>query len=111
MRDLQAIADRVEIAALQAEFTDAGMMRDYDRLAALFAPDGVLRWPHLPAEFAGRDTIRGSIERMRGLWEYFVQNAHPGAIELDGDTATGRTYIEEFGRLRDGGSHRNFALY
>jgi hypothetical protein len=31
MSDLQAIADRVEIEALRVEFTDAGMMRDFDR--------------------------------------------------------------------------------
>jgi hypothetical protein len=43
--DLQAIADRVEIEALRGEFTDAGMMRDYDRAASLFAEDGVLRIP------------------------------------------------------------------
>jgi hypothetical protein len=31
MSDLRAIADRVEIEALRGEFTDAAMMRDYDR--------------------------------------------------------------------------------
>ena len=36
MSDLQAIADRVEIEALRGEFTDAGMMCDYDRLASAF---------------------------------------------------------------------------
>jgi hypothetical protein len=34
--DFQAIADRVEIEALRGEFTDAAMMRDYDRTAPLF---------------------------------------------------------------------------
>jgi hypothetical protein len=43
MSDLQAIADRVEIEALRGEFTDAAMMRDYDRAASLFTPDGALR--------------------------------------------------------------------
>ena len=43
MTDLQAIADRVEIEALRGEFTDAVMTRDYDRLASLFTPDGVVR--------------------------------------------------------------------
>ena len=41
MSDLQAIADHVEIEALRGEFTDAVMMRDYDRVASLFTPDGV----------------------------------------------------------------------
>ena len=40
MSDFQAIADRVEIEALHGEFTDAVMMRDYDRGASLFTPDG-----------------------------------------------------------------------
>ena len=38
MSDLQAIADRFEIEALRAEFTDAVMMRDYDRITK--AADG-----------------------------------------------------------------------
>jgi hypothetical protein len=50
MMDLQAIADRVEIEALRGEFTDAGMMRDYDRAASLFTEDGVLRIPHINEE-------------------------------------------------------------
>ena len=37
MSDLQAIADRVQIEALRGEATDAAMMRDYDRVASLFA--------------------------------------------------------------------------
>jgi hypothetical protein len=43
MTDFQAIADRVEIEALRGEFTDAAMMRDYDRAASLFTEDGVHR--------------------------------------------------------------------
>jgi ketosteroid isomerase-like protein len=45
MSDLQAIADRCEIEALRGEYTDALMMRDYDRLASLFTEDGVVRIP------------------------------------------------------------------
>ncbi|WP_326568809.1 nuclear transport factor 2 family protein [Amycolatopsis rhabdoformis] len=111
MTDFQAIADRVEIGALCAEFTDAGMMRDFDRLASLFAEDGVLRIGDAGIEFASRAEIRTGIERARQFWQYFLQTAHPGVIELDGDTATGRTYIVEFGRLRDGSSHLNHSVY
>jgi hypothetical protein len=32
-------------------------------------------------------------------------------IRIEGDTAVGRAYIAEFGRLRDGTSHLNYALY
>ena len=58
MTDLQAIADRVELEALRGEFTDAAMMRDYDRLASLFVLDGVWRMPNIPAELVGHAAIR-----------------------------------------------------
>ncbi len=111
MSDLQAIADRVEIEALRGEYTDAVMMRDYDRLASLFTPDGAVRMPHIPAEAVGREEIRAGIERLQALLDYFVQTTHPGTIRLDGDTAAGRAYISEVIRFRDGSSHLNYAIY
>jgi ketosteroid isomerase-like protein len=110
--DLQAIADRVEIEALRGDFADAAMMHDYDRFASLFTSDGAWRIPDVDVDFDSRDQIRAGIERLQeGLWEYFVQTTHPGTIQLDGDTASGRAYIVEFGRLRDGSSQLHYALY
>jgi ketosteroid isomerase-like protein len=111
MNDLQAIVDRFEIEALRGEFTDAIMMRDYDRFAALFTDDGAWRIPYINVEHAGREAIRAAIERMQGLWDYFVQTTHPGTIRLEGDTAVGRAYILELGRMRDGRSELNYSLY
>jgi ketosteroid isomerase-like protein len=111
MSDFQAIADRVEIEALRGEFTDAAMMRDYDRVASLFTPDGALRMPEVPVELAGREEIRAWGERVPALVDYLVQTTHPGTIRLEGDTAAGRAYIQELIRLRDGSSHLNYAIY
>jgi ketosteroid isomerase-like protein len=103
MSDLQAIADRVEIEALRGEFTDAGMLRDYDRFASLFTQDAVWRIPVVNVEFVGREEIRAGIERLgEGLWDYLVQTTHPGTIQLEGDTASGRAYVLSFGHVRDG---------
>jgi ketosteroid isomerase-like protein len=109
--DLQAVTDRVLIEALRAEFTDAVMSGDAERLAFLFTEDGVVRMPHAKVEVIGRDTIRSAAGRLQDSWEYFVQTVHPGWIELDGDSASGRAYISEFGRLRDGSSHSNYGVY
>jgi ketosteroid isomerase-like protein len=111
MSDFQAIADRVEIEALRGEVTDAIMMRDFDRAASLFTPDGVVRVPHIGAEAAGREKIRAGADRLQGLWDYFVQTTHPGMIRLDGDTATGRAYISELMHGHDGRSELNYAVY
>jgi ketosteroid isomerase-like protein len=111
MSDLQAIADRVEIEALRGEFTDAVMMRDYDRAASLFTPDGALRMPNVPVELVGREEISAWGERVPAFVDYLVQNTHPGMIRLDGDTASGRAYMSELIGLRDGSSELNYAIY
>jgi uncharacterized protein (TIGR02246 family) len=111
MSDLQAIADRFEIEALRGEFTDALMMRDFDRFASLFAEDGTWRIPYINAELVGREEIRAGIERMQGLWDYFVQTPHPGTIQLEGDTASARAYVSEFGHMRNGRSELNYSVY
>ena len=111
--DFQAIADRVEIEALRGEFTDSVMMRDYDRAAALFTPDGALRMPNVPVELTGQEQIRAWGERVPKFVEFLVQNTHPGIIQLDGDghTASGRAYMSELIGLRDGTSDLNYAIY
>ena len=111
LQRLEAVTDRLEIETLREEFTDALMMHDYDRFASLFTEDGAWRIPYINVEIVSRDEIRAAIERMQGLWEYFVQIAHPGTIRLQGDTAIGRTYISELGRKRDGTSEMNYSLY
>ncbi|WP_049575639.1 nuclear transport factor 2 family protein [Streptomyces sp. SBT349] len=111
MSAFQAIADRVEIEALRGEFTDAVMMRDRARLASLFTPDGALRMPNIPAEMVGREEIRVGGERLQSQLDFFVQTTHPGTIRLDGDTATGRAYMQELGRALDGRQGLNFAIY
>ena len=111
MSDPQVIADRVEIEALRGEFTDAVMMNDHDRLASLFTPDGVVRIPLGSIHATGRAEIRALGERRQSLADYFLQTTHPGTIQLDGDTATGRAYLSELARLRDGTSHLNYFVY
>ena len=111
MSDFQSIADRIEIEALGGEYTDALMMHDYDRLASLFTADGAVRMPYINVEIVGRQEIRAGIERMQGLWDYFVQTTHPGTIHLAGDSAVGRAYISEIGHMRNGRSELNYAIY
>ncbi|MFF0492642.1 nuclear transport factor 2 family protein [Nocardia sp. NPDC004068] len=111
MNDFRSLADRVEIDALRAAFPDAVMMRDFARLATLFTDDGVLCIPDANIELSGRAEFEPGMRRMQDAWDYFVQHSHPGPIDLDGDTATGRAHICEFGRLRTGACHLNYAIY
>ena len=112
--DRDPLWDRVAIDALRAEFTDAVMVHDFDRLTSLFTDDGAVRMPDVPAEAVGRDAIRRSVDHMQGMWEFFVQVSTPGAVVPDPDdpdAASGRTFLRELGRLRDGTSHANHGIY
>ena len=111
LRTWQGVVDHVEIEALRGEFTDAVMMRDYDRVASLFTQDGAVRMPHIATEAVSRKEIRTGVQRLQGLWEYFVQTTHSGTVQLEGDTASGRAYVSELGRMHDGSSHLNHAIY
>jgi ketosteroid isomerase-like protein len=111
MTDLRAIADRAEIEAMRGEFADAVMMGDYERLASLFTSDAAVRIPHIGAEAVGREQIRAGIERLQSALACFVQTTHPGTIELAGGTASGRAYLCELMRFRDGRSELNYAIY
>jgi hypothetical protein len=111
MRDVTDLADRSEIADLRVEFTDAAMMNDHDRLGSLFTPDGVLRIPGAAIEAVGPAQISALGRRRAETAGCFVQNTHPGKIEIDGDTASGRAYVYELFQLRDGASHVNHAIY
>jgi SnoaL-like protein len=63
------------------------------------------------------DPRKSSIRLRSGsLWgrarlDCFVQTTHPGTIQLDGDTASGRAYICELVRFRGGRSERNHGIY
>lgn len=109
--ELDEMRDRVEIEALRAEFTDAAMTNDHDRLASLFVPDGAVRIPEAGLEAIGREGIRSLGQQREATFDVFVQTTHPGVTFLSGDTATGRAYLSEIIRIRGGASHLNYAIY
>jgi hypothetical protein len=109
--DFRDLADRMEIHELRLEFTDAAMMNDHERLGSLFTPEGAVRIPDAGIELVGPAGISALGQQRAAMVECFVQNAHPGRIDLHGDTATGRTYTFELFRMRDGSSHVNHAIY
>ena len=111
MHEIEDIVARCEIEALRGEFTDAAAMNDHERLGSLFTPDGAVRIPEASIDAVGPDQIRAMGERREALASCFVQNTHSGVVDIDGDTASGHTYIYELFQLRDGTSHVNHAVY
>ena len=108
-----AADDVVAIEQLRGTFADAAMRQDYDGFAALFTDDATWAVPDMGVSCAGRPDIRGGVDHMLGLWEFFIQTVHPGNVTAGEvpDRATGRSYVSELGRFRDGGSQLNYAAY
>ena len=106
---LEQVADEMEIRRLVDTFCDGLNSRDSELWGTVWADDG--------ASFClGGDDIVGKENVIAGFangitaFEFLVQVAPNGRIDLDGDTASGRWYILELGKLRDGSSSQTVAL-
>ena len=99
-------AQNVEIVRRSTEAFAAG-----DVETALAALDPQIEWHATVGGIDEGRVAHGHQEVIEAFVDYFVQTAHPGTIQLDGDTASGRAYLHELIGLRDGGSHQNYAIY
>ena len=107
--DLEQVVDELAIRRLVDTFCDGVNSRDsalwasvWDDEDATFCLGGTDR--------AGKDAIVAGFDQGIEAHEMLVQVAPNGRIAIDGDTATGRWYILEIGRLRSGGSSQLVAL-
>ena len=83
-----------EIAMLVHRYADAVVHRNGEQWASTWAPDAV--W-----DLGGGRLVEG-IDAIRKLWygamggfQATIQTVLNGAVDVDGDTATGRWYIQE----------------
>lgn len=107
--DLEHVVDEFAIRRLIDTFCDGLNSRDSALWGSVWVEEG--------ATFClGGDDIVGKEAIIAGFiagivaFELLVQVAPNGRIELDGDTASGRWYILELGKLRDGSSIQAAAL-
>lgn len=81
-----------DIRQLLARYTDAIYRKDFAALATCWAGDGV--WHAFGQRTAGRDAI-GWLQALTGMFSLIWQTAHNVVIQIDGDEAIGRIYIDE----------------
>lgn len=107
------VEDRLAIRELVATYGDAVFRRNAEEWGGVWADDGVWCLPQFP----GLERVEGK-QKIVELWsaaigEYpFMVNIQTlGALEVKGDTATGRTYTHETVRTKAGGHHVEINLY
>ena len=107
--DLEQAVDELAIRRLVDTFCDGVNSRDSALWASVW-DDEDATFCFGGADRAGKDAIVAGFVDGIAAYELLVQVAPNGRIEIDGDTATGRWYILEIGRLRSGGSSQQVAL-
>lgn len=107
--DLEHVADELAIRRLVDTFCDGVNSRDSELWGSVWDEGGATFCLH-GIERAGKDVIVAGFVDGIEAYELLVQVAPNGRIEIDGDTASGRWYILEIGRLRDGSSSQQVAL-
>lgn len=110
---LQMLKDEMEIRALADRFSDAANRVDGAAFQNLWATDGV--WeigPPINVTFEGKENMATSVIRMLGLWDFFVQLTGPGVVNIQGERANARFYVNEIARKSsDKSGNYNLSLY
>jgi uncharacterized protein (TIGR02246 family) len=108
-RSLSSVADELAINDLVADFADAASRLDAGAVTALFAPDGIWEVPNWGTN-QGHKNIRSFVDELFSHWDGLFHAAHTSRVWLDGDRASGRWQISEFG-TRDGQELRVAGVY
>ena len=101
-----AVEDRLAIRERIESYSDAVFRQDADAWIANWAEDGVWHLPALGLDLTGRPAIRAAWEQAMSAFAVAGFFAVPGAIEINDDTATARSYTQEILVAKDGGGAR-----
>jgi len=97
---MSTLEDELALRNLMARYIDAVMRRDGEAWAATWADDG--RWNLMGTDVVGKDNIVGLWQQMMAGFEFALMLPSSSLFEIDGDTASGHWYLQEFTRDREG---------
>lgn len=103
-------ADIVAIQQLAAAYSEAVSRLEVEEAVEVYAPDGVLSTP-TTGDIVGRAAIVAAISETVAPLEFLFQTLHTGLIRVEGDRATARFPITEWGRRAEDGRGIQFLGY
>ena len=87
-------------------YTAAVTRHDFDGIVELYTPDATWEARNTPFDLKfGGDGLRAGFENAIGMARDLVQINTPATISIDGDSATAKSMIYEFGDMADGSAH------
>lgn len=113
IQSLQLVKDEMEIRALAEKFSDAANRKDGEQFQSLWAKDAIWKiGSPINMEFKGKENMGNSVTHMLDLWDFFVQLSGPGVVNINGDKATARFYVNEIARkTSDKSGNYNLSMY
>jgi hypothetical protein len=106
----QMLLDEGAIRTAIYSFSDAANRKDGALFQSLWAADGVWKiGPPINMEFRAKANMGASVTKMLGLWDFFVQMPSAMIINVSGNEAKARVYVNEVARKTDD-KHGNYNL-
>jgi hypothetical protein len=103
------IADELAIRELVDRYADAIVRRDEDSWRATWAPDG--EWHILGEHVQGHAALVEKWSTLMSGLPFIHQIASGGLIQFEGDQASGRFYVNEYGTMPDGSGLLMLGVY
>ncbi|MGI9287954.1 MAG: nuclear transport factor 2 family protein [Pseudomonadales bacterium] len=93
---MTTVEDELDLRRLMDRYIDAVNRRDGGDWAATWAEDAT--WSLMGKEVSGRDNIVTQWQQMIEGFEFAIMMPSSGSFEVQGDSATGHWYLQEFTR-------------
>jgi uncharacterized protein (TIGR02246 family) len=103
------LADRIAIRELIETYGDAVFRKDAEAWASTWTKECV--WTLMGQDVRGRDAVVGAWKQAMSGFAFAAFYTVPGALNVQGESATGRCYTIEILKLPDGSVREISGLY
>ena len=97
---MSILEDELALRSLMGRYVDAVNRRDESAWAATWAEDA--NWNLLGTQVSGKAHIVGLWQQMMAGFEFALMMPSSGLFDIEGESATGHWYLQEFTRDLDG---------
>ncbi len=106
---MATVEDEVRLRALMARYIDAVNRRDGEAWINTWAEDA--SWHLMGQEALGRDNILALWQQMMAGFEFAIMMPSSSLFEVQGDSASGHWYLQEFTRDNEGNAAMVLSRY